>query len=250
MNAAKKVNRANRTRLSQEMARAGLATFMADPAADLPAGGGDTPVGDTPTGDKPAGDLPAGDKPAGDKPAGDAPAGDKPAGDKPAAAGAPEAYADFTLPDGVQLDATVMGEFGTLAKDLNLPQDKAQQLVDLHTKLQQGQAAAVKANVESFYADIGGMPETWAATARADKEFGGDKFDENLAVAKAALEKFGTPELETFLAKTGAGTHPELIRAFVRVGRAISEDSFVPGRAGAGKAATAQSMYSASNMNP
>ena len=63
----------------------------------------------------------------------------------------------------------------------------------------------------------------------ADKEFGGDKLNENLALASKAMDAFATPELKQVLDQTGLGNHPELIRAFVRVGRQISEDRLVPG---------------------
>lgn len=157
----------------------------------------------------------------------------------PAAAkveGAPEAYADFTLPEGVQADEATLTGFKTLFKELNLPQDAAQKLV----------TAQAQNQLESAQKTITG----WKDAARADKEFGGDKFDENMAVAKSALEKFGTPELNTWLDKTGLGFNPELIRAFYRAGKAISQDGFVPGRSGAAPAANAQRIYANSAMNP
>jgi hypothetical protein len=170
----------------------------------------------------------------------------------PAAADAPIQYADFTAPEGVQLDEPVMGEFKTLAQGLKLPQDKAQELVNLGGQVAKASADKfsneLKSQTEAFYADIGGMPDKWAETARADKEFGGDKFDENMAVAKAALDQFGTPELTAFLKKTQAESHPEVLRTFFRIGKAISQDGFVPGRSGASP--SAQSMYANSKMNP
>jgi hypothetical protein len=68
---------------------------------------------------------------------------------------------------------------------------------------------------------------------------------ENLAAAKMALDTFGTPELRTLLIETGLGDHPEMIRAFVRAGKAISEDTLAMGGkkpAGAGKS-TAEILY-------
>jgi len=48
-------------------------------------------------------------------------------------------------------------------------------------------------------------------------------------VARKALETFGTPELRDVLNMTGMGNHPEVIRAFYKAGKAISEDRFVQG---------------------
>ena len=52
--------------------------------------------------------------------------------------GAPEAYDAFTLPDDMAMDEGIMGEFSQLAKDANLPQDKAQSLVELGAKMAKG----------------------------------------------------------------------------------------------------------------
>ena len=90
----------------------------------------------------------------------------------------------------------------------------------------------------------------WAADSKADKEFGGDKLQENLAVAKKARDAFATPALVELLDQSGLGDHPEVIRFFVKAGKAISDDNFVGGGQGSTQPATAQKLYSASNMNP
>ena len=67
-------------------------------------------------------------------------------------------------------------------------------------------------------------------------------------VAKKALETFGTPELRTLLNESGMGNNPEVIRAFYRVGKAISEDKFVSGKATPADANDARSLYPNSNL--
>lgn len=151
--------------------------------------------------------------------------------------GAPEEYADFSLPDGYTLDAELGGELKTIAKELNLTQEQAQKLADLGAKqsqkFQSAQAEQLKA-----------AKETWAGEAKADKEFGGDKFGENIAVAKKALDTFGNDALKTMLNETGLGNHPEVIRFFVKAGQSISEDRFVAGdRAAHSNADTARVLY-------
>lgn len=131
-----------------------------------------------------------------------------------------------------------MGKFSDWAKTHNLSQDAAQAAVDLAAEMQTSSAQAImtaqKAAVTEFYAPIGGDPATWAAQARADKEIGGDKFNENLALAAQARDQFGTPELKKVLNVMKIGDHPEVLRFFVRAGKAISQDGFVPGRASNG----------------
>lgn len=136
--------------------------------------------------------------------------------DKPA--GAPEKY-EFKAPEGREFDAKVLEQFSEVAKELNLSEADAQKVID---KIAPALAAKQTEVVEAARAQ-------WETDAKADKEFGGDKLTENLAVAKKALDQFGTPELRELLNTSGLGNHPEIIRAFFRAGKAISEDKFVGG---------------------
>lgn len=182
----------------------------AAPAAAAPAA---APVVNAAVEQQPAakqGDAPA----TGDKPDGTA----KPDGDK-ATQGAPEKYEFKT--EGFQPE--VMTEFEGIARELNLPQEAAQKMLDkMGPKIAQAQQDAIQR-----------VQAEWTQAAQTDKEFGGEKLQENLATAKKALETFGSPELVKMLNETGLGNNPEMIRAFYRAGKAISEDKFVP--AGSGK---------------
>lgn len=137
------------------------------------------------------------------------------------AAGAPEKYEPFTAPEGTALDAAVMTEFEMAARELNLPQDAAQKLID---KMAPVMAKQQTAQLEQLRTD-------WAAASTSDKEFGGDKLTENLGFARKAMDTFGTPELKTMLNDTGLGNHPDVVRFMVRAGKAISEDRIVTGGA-------------------
>lgn len=152
--------------------------------------------------------------------------------------GAPESYA-FTAPEGVKFDDAVIGAFSEVAKELNLPQDQAQKVLDKVSPIMQAR------QLEQLQA----AHVAWADATRADKELGGDAIEANIGTAKKALDAFATPELRTLLNESGLGNHPEVIRFFYRTGKAISEDRFVGGQAG--KATTdARRLYAASNMNP
>ena len=154
-------------------------------------------------------------------------------------AGAPEAYS-FTAPEGQVFDDSIIGAYSAVAKELNLPQEAAQKMLET-------MAPAIAARqAEQFEA----TKTQWAEDARADKEFGGDKLQENLGLALKARDAFATPELRTLLESTGLGNNPEVIRFFFRAGKAISEDRFIAGRNTATQPNDARSLYSASNMNP
>lgn len=158
--------------------------------------------------------------------------------------GAPESYEPFTAPEGWEIDQTLLNEFAPTLKELNLTQEQAQKVIDFAPKLVEQTAVATTAKV----LDELGMSDrqTWVAAVKSDKEFGGDKLPENLAVAKKAMDAFASPELRALLIKSGMGNHPEMVRAFYRAGKAISADNYVAG----GKTRTSQPFYDKSNMNP
>lgn len=135
-------------------------------------------------------------------------------------AGAPEKY-EFTPTDGVQFDGDTINAFSEIAKELNMPQEAAQKILDKVGPVMAKQSLQA---IDNFSAQ-------WVEGVQSDKEIGGPNIQQNLAVAKMAIEKFGTPELRALLNETRLGNHPELIRAFYRAGKAISEDNFVAGGA-------------------
>lgn len=155
--------------------------------------------------------------------------------DKPL--GAPDKY-EFKAPEGATFDTQVIEQFSEVAKELNLPQDAAQKMLD---KVAPVLAARQAEQMQTARTE-------WAEAAKADKEFGGEHLNENLAVAKKALDTFGSPELRTLLDTSGLGNHPELIRMMVRAGKAISEDKVVTGGLGSTPDSPAQRMYP--GMNP
>lgn len=129
----------------------------------------------------------------------------------------PEKY-DFVLPEGFELDAEIGSEFEAFAREEKLPQEKAQKFVDFGAKLVQ----KYQANVEESWAS---QRAAWRNEISADKEIGGA---ENLGYAARALDTFA-PDLRELLDTSGWGDNPAFVRAFVRIGKAISEDRLVGG---------------------
>lgn len=187
------------------------------PAADAPAPAADPAK---PEGDKPQPGT-EGDKPQEDKPADGDKTADKPDDKEQKQDGAPEKY-EFKAGEGVELDTEALKDFEPVARELNLTNEQAQKLVDAYPKIlagvQQRQAEAWQKQTEG-----------WAEAVKADKEIGGDKLTANLSAAQRALEQFGDPELKEYLDSTGLGNHPALVKAFIKVGKAMSEDKVVTG---------------------
>lgn len=133
---------------------------------------------------------------------------------------APDKYADFTLPDGVMITPETLTEFTTLAKDLKLSQVDAQKVAELGAKHMQNFVKQQEVLLNEAKSD-------WYKKSETDKEFGGEKLKENVALAKNALETFGSPELKQMLNATGLENHPEVVRLFYRIGSKISGDNVI-----------------------
>jgi len=129
-----------------------------------------------------------------------------------------ESYADFVLPEGMELDGTLLEEATPMFKELGLTQEQAQKLVDF-------QAKQVQAREQAQGDAFNQLMDDWKKQSLGDKEFGGDKFEQSIGVARSALDKFGTPELKTLLEEHGVGNHPEVIRFMVKVGQLTREDN-------------------------
>lgn len=137
--------------------------------------------------------------------------------------GAPEKYEDFKMPEGVEVDKAALEKFTPLAKELNLSQDNAQKLVDFYAKAQQEMR---QQHMTAWNDTIVG----WQKAVNGDKEYGGAQLKENLAHAARFRDQFGTPELTKALNELKIGDHPEMVRLFVRAGKAMADDSFRAGR--------------------
>lgn len=172
-------------------------------------------------------------------------------GSKPAEPGAAQAqasaepaaaieYTDFTAPEGVKLDPDAMNAFKELAKSSKLDQATAQKFIDLGAQSTLKQAQALQSAMKKTVSD-------WAEAAKVDKEFGGEKFAENVAIAKKGLEAVGNAELKKLLNESGIGSHPEVIRAFVKIGKLVSEDKAEPGRTAPDNKSLAETLYGTSN---
>jgi hypothetical protein len=125
---------------------------------------------------------------------------------------------ELKFPDGFSVDQGLVDKFKPLAKELNLNSEQSQKLADMYSEAVKGYSTkAAEAHQQRV--------EAWLTEAKTDKEVGGAEFDKNAVVANKAVERFGGQELREFFNQTGLGNHPGLFRAFVKIGKAISEDS-------------------------
>lgn len=156
-----------------------------------------------------------------------------PAGGMPAQGTAPETGTSGALPDtdwsldpktfeGSDIDPAFIDSYASLAKKYGMNQENATALLK--------DAAEILNRMDKQ--TVTRQTDEWIEASRNDKEFGGAAINANLAVAKKALDTYGTPEIRQLLETTGLGNNPEVIRFFWRVGKTLTEDGTVTGQAG------------------
>jgi len=129
---------------------------------------------------------------------------------------------ELKLPEGYYLSDDMRGEFTSVAQQYGLTNEAANALVDLHIK----QVQAGMREMESRVAD---KRAEYERATRQDPEIGGSKFESSLISAKNALNRYGNKALIDMLNETGLGSHPEVIRAFAKIGAAMGEGRYVAG---------------------
>lgn len=83
--------------------------------------------------------------------------------------------------------------------------------------------------------------EDWDKASYDDPEFGGDKYDESIAIATQGLAAYDPDGImRQLLQETGYNRHPEVIRIFYRIGRDLAPDRMVSGGQNSGGDARAQ----------
>lgn len=198
----------------------------------------ETPGGSTPPADAPPPAPPAGETPpaGGETP----PAGDPPTGEAP-----PPVVYDLKLPEGSTLDAALLERTAAIARERGLSPEHAQAAVDLvASELTTRESELLAAHAPGGAAWVQ-QHEAWKAEALADTEIGGtpEKLDASVALAKQALQKFADPEALEFLEQTGLGSNPATLKLFTRIGRAMSEGSFVKPAGSGAPLSVADALY-------
>ena len=159
----------------------------------------------------------------GDEPAGeDFPEDD---GEQPESAGVPDAY-QLTAPEGLTLDPVAIELATPVFRELGLSNEQANKLMPVAGQFAQG---LLDRHQRQMLGQIQADRKAWLDSARADPEIGGQHWPKTIGTAAKALDALGFTKGSPFrvlLDESGLGNHPEMIRAFQRVGKAIGEDGF------------------------
>lgn len=137
---------------------------------------------------------------------------------KPAKAAESDIVLQF--PDGVTVDKELVDKFVPLAKELGLKKEQAQKLADMYVERIQKQGSET---TEAWKE----QQKSWAEANR--KELG-KSYDSDVALARQAIAKFGGDALRKEIDALGVGDNPALLKAFVAIGKAVSDDKVAIGQ--------------------
>lgn len=143
--------------------------------------------------------------------------------------GAPEAYEDYQIPEGMEYDKEYAGRFNEVARELNLTQDQAQKLVSFYAQ-----------NAKAAFDTQLNQVADW--TAESLKTHG----QEGVEAANRALGRVADPEFVKYLQQTGLGSHPQMIATFKNIYNMIGEDGFKDAPTAGAAKDPLQSIYSKS----
>jgi len=132
-------------------------------------------------------------------------------------------YSALKLPEGITLDTPLLAAVEPIFKELGLTQEGASKLVEAHAK------ALASAEVQRE-ADF----KTWMASQVAQnqaalKKEWGLAYEANLVISQKGMARYCSPAMKALLDETGLGNHPEFVKAFLQIGKSVTEDTPPPG---------------------
>jgi len=128
----------------------------------------------------------------------------------------------INAPDGVEIDSALADAALPVFQKHNIPQEAVDELTAEFAKHQAAQAENLETQLEA-------TRNQWLDDSKADKDFGGDNFDENAGKAKRVIDAVGTPELKKLFEDSGLGNHPEMIRMTLKIAPMVLEDESTGG---------------------
>lgn len=184
-----------------------------EPAPANPPGGDPPPA---PPANPPGGDPP----PAPPTPPAPAPPTNPPAPkpdekEQKPTAGAPEKYEDFKLPEGMNMDTAGLEKAVELFKKHGLSQEAAQEFVTF-------EAERIKAQMDAFKQTVAGWEQETIKRL-------GPNYKEELSFGARFRDQFLSPATIKLFEETGLFNHPDVVTDFIKAGKAMAEDKFVPG---------------------
>lgn len=122
------------------------------------------------------------------------------------------------LPEGAKVNEQRLSAFKSLAQKHGLSSQQAQAIVD-------DALASSLEDQKSLDATIAKQRQADLEALKADKDFGGAKYDQTVKQAQSAMRQFFGEETAKLFAALGVDNHPALVKGLARIRQAIAEDS-------------------------
>ncbi len=122
------------------------------------------------------------------------------------------------------------GVFGDLPDGFEWQEDIQRGFLDAvhQAGLNPNQARHLVSWYENWQRDIGLESDRVLGETEGNlRQEWGPNYDANISLASRAVAKVGGEPLQKLLDDTGMGNHPDMIRAFTRVGRVLAEDNII-----------------------
>ena len=142
------------------------------------------------------------------------------------------------VPEDSFLKPTEIEQIKSYAKEKGLTNDQAQELLNQRHD-------AIEGFVKDRQDENSKVQSQWLEQAKNDPEIGGEAFGQNVEIAKRALDKWAPPDVRQYLEESQLGNNPSVIKFFVRIGKAMANDTLVvPGaQSGATGKSAEERMY-------
>lgn len=131
-----------------------------------------------------------------------------------------DSYSELKLPESLKGCEQNFDSFKQLAAGLKLPAETVEKLVEW-------EAAAASKGQETAAAQRADILHKWNEQTKACF---GPSYQQEIARALDAVDRFGGAELRELLEVTGLGSHPIIVKTFHQISQQISEDSSISGR--------------------
>ena len=116
-------------------------------------------------------------------------------------------------------DEGILDNYKQFSHENGLNQEQAENILGLYNDIQEEEFNDHEQSIKDLEVQT---------TIDLQREWGRN-FDGNMDYAKRAYAQFASPELSEVLDGTGLGNHPEMIRAFSKIGQMLGEESLAVG---------------------
>jgi len=134
-------------------------------------------------------------------------------------------------PEGME---ALQGEFDTFSTEATdwMKENPEATAADAFKWAAERQAQLVSSQTQETADGLNAQITEWETALKSDKDFGGDNFDVNRAIAAKATVVYGSDEIVGILNETGLGSNPHFVKMFHKIGLTLKDADVHAGEGG------------------